>query len=312
MQPLVSAVTMTSQGCNLYGVVRDPRCAATRGVLMVAAGGYRVGPHRMFLQFARDWAAAGIPVMQFDYQGQGDSEGPGAFNVNSLMHDIRSAIDCFRSAVPGIERVVLWGLCEGAVNSLLYARNDRRVDGLVLVNPEIDNPSSSLRNPSQPTEPNASQLWRPWRLIGRTARRHMRVPNILSSIPGSNRPDPPGSIERFVGRLSAFNGRSLVILSEGDRLAIEFQKNVMATRAWEHLAQKARVAVLKLPTAEHIFTRKEFRDHVSTGTAEWVRSLREPSGLFRVRARLCRPRRKDPLAVDSSEPAHRTPSPHLD
>jgi uncharacterized protein len=47
---------------------------------MVAAGAYRVGPHRQFLLLARDWAADGIPVMRFDYQGQGDSEGAGAFN----------------------------------------------------------------------------------------------------------------------------------------------------------------------------------------------------------------------------------------
>ena len=135
MQPDVSAVKMASEGSILYGVVHDPRSTAKRGVLMVAAGAYRVGPHRQFLLLVRDWAADGIPVMRFDYQGQGDSEGAGAFNFDSLMHDIRSAIDCFTSAVPGIERVVLWGLCEAALNSLLYARRDPRVDGLVLVNP---------------------------------------------------------------------------------------------------------------------------------------------------------------------------------
>ena len=138
MQPKVSAVKMASEGSILYGVVHDPRSNAKRGVLMVAAGAYRVGAHRQFLLLARDWAADGIPVMRFDYQGQGDSEGAGAFNFDSLMHDIRSAIDCFTSAVPGIEKVVLWGLCEAALNSLLYARRDPRVDGLDLVNPQID------------------------------------------------------------------------------------------------------------------------------------------------------------------------------
>ena len=72
---------------------------AKRGILMVAAGAYRVGPHRQFLLLARDWAADGIPVMRFDYQGQGDSEGAGAFNFDSLMYDIRSAIDRFTLAV---------------------------------------------------------------------------------------------------------------------------------------------------------------------------------------------------------------------
>jgi hypothetical protein len=77
MQPSVSAVKMASEGNILYGVVHDPRSNAKRGILMVAAGAYRVGPHRQFLLLARDWAANGIPVMRFDYQGQGDSEGAG-------------------------------------------------------------------------------------------------------------------------------------------------------------------------------------------------------------------------------------------
>ena len=142
MQPNVSAVKMASEGSILYGVVHDPRIATKRGILMVAAGPYRVGPHPLFLHLSARLGGEGIPVMRFDYQGQGDSEGAGAFHFDSLMYDIRSAIDRFTSAVPGIERVVLWGLCEAALNSLLYARSDSRVDGLVLVNPEVDNPHS--------------------------------------------------------------------------------------------------------------------------------------------------------------------------
>ena len=175
MQPDVSAVKMASEGSILYGVVHDPGSTAKRGVLMVAAGAYRVGPHRQFLLLAHDWAADGIPVMRFDFQGQGDSEGAGTFNFDSLMYDIRSAIDCFTSAVPGIERVVLWGLCEAALNSLLYARSDPRVDGLVLVNPQVDNPDSRLRDRSQLRYHYLPQLLKPWRLLGRLARNRVNV-----------------------------------------------------------------------------------------------------------------------------------------
>jgi uncharacterized protein len=234
-QPHVSAVKMASEGSILYGVVHDPRSNAKRGVLMVAAGAYRVGPHRQFLLLARDWAAGGIPVMRFDYQGQGDSEGAGAFSFDSLMHDIRSAIDRFTSAVPGIQRVVLWGLCEAALNSLLYAKSDPRVDGLVLVNPQID-----------------------------------------EHLAGANRPDSSGSFDRFLEVLGAFRGRSLFILSELDNFAIDVKTNVMSTKAWDRLVEDSKVAALHLPTADHNFTRKELRDQVSIGTADWIRSLRDP------------------------------------
>jgi uncharacterized protein len=236
-QPHVSAVKIASEGSILYGVVHDPRSNAKRGILMVAAGAYRVGPHRQFLLLARDWAAGGIPVMRFDYQGQGDSEGAGAFNFDSLMHDIRSAIDCFTSAVPGIERVVLWGLCEAALNSLLYARRDPRVDGLVLVNPQID---------------------------------------VTEHIVGSIRPNLPGFIDRYLELLSAFKGKSLFILSERDNFAIDFQANVMRTNAWERLVEDLKVAALHLTNADHNFTRKELRGQVSIWTADWIRSLRAP------------------------------------
>jgi uncharacterized protein len=281
MQPNVSAVKMASEESILYGVVHDPGSTAKRGVLMVAAGvAYRVGPHRQFLLLARDWAADGIPVMRFDYQGQGDSEGAGAFNFDSLMYDIRSAIDCFTSAVPGIERVVLWGLCEAALNSLLYARSDPRVDGLVLVNPQVDNPDSGLRDRSRLRYHYLRQLLKPWRLLGRLARNRVNVLSALTyiagHIAGSIRPNPPGSIDRYREVLSAFKGRSLVILSERDIYAIEFKANVMGTKAWERLVEDSKVAVLNLPNADHNFTRKELRDQVSIWTADWIRSLRDP------------------------------------
>ena len=293
MQPNVSAVKMASEGSILYGVVHDPRSTAKRGVLMVAAGAYRVGPHRQFLLLARDWAADGIPVLRFDYQGQGDSEGAGTFNLDSLMCDIRSAIDCFALAVPGVERVVLWGLCEAALNSLLYASSDPRVDGLVLVNPQVENLHRGPRDRGRLRYHHSWQPLRPWRLAGRLARNRVNVLSALSyltgHIAGSIRPNPPGSMDRFLEELNAFKGRSLVILSEGDIYGIEFKANVMRTKAWERLVEDSKVAVLNLPTADHNFTRKELRDQVSIWTADWIRSLRDPFWLSQVLGRLSRP-----------------------
>jgi hypothetical protein len=76
--------------------------------------------------------------------------------------------------------------------------------------------------------------------------------------------------------LDTFKGRSLIILSEGDNFAIEFKANVMGTEAWGRLIEDSKVAVLNLPTHDHVFTRKELRDQVSIWTADWIRSLRDP------------------------------------
>ena len=304
MQPEVRAVKMASEGSILYGVVHDPRSAAKRGVLMVAAGAYRVGAHRQFLLLARDWAAEGIPVMRFDRQGQGDSEGAGAFNFDSLMHDIRAAIDCFTRAVPGIERVVLWGLCDAGLNSLLYARSDPRVDGLVLLNPPVDNPESGLRHRGLLRYHYLPQLMKPWRLLGRLARNRLNVPGSLACIrkhiAGSILPNAPGSVDRYLERLRAFKGRSLVILCERDVIAIEFKAKVMRTKAWERLVEDSRVAALHLPNADHSFASKELRDQVSIWTADWIRSLRDPFRSSQVRRKSA----ADPREILTRRPVH--------
>jgi hypothetical protein len=113
--------------------------------------------------------------------------------------------------------------------------------------------------------------------------------SITGRIAGSIRPNPPGSIDRFLEELSAFKGRSLVILSEGDNYAVEFKANIMRTKVWERLAEDSKVAVLNLPTADHNFTRKELRDQVSKWTADWIRSLRDHFWLSQVLGRLSRP-----------------------
>ena len=95
-------------------------------------------------------------------------------------------------------------------------------------------------------------------------------------IAGSIRPNLPGFIDRYIELLGAFKGRSLFILSERDSFAIDFKANVMRTNAWERLVEDSKVSALHLPNADHNFTRKELRDKVSIGTADWIRSLRDP------------------------------------
>ncbi|WP_229425323.1 hydrolase 1, exosortase A system-associated [Massilia sp. Se16.2.3] len=104
--------------------------------MLVVVGGpqYRAGSHRQFTLLARDLADAGIPALRFDYRGMGDSEG----DLQTFEHvedDLRAAIDRFFLEVPGMREVVLWGLCDGASAAAMYAPQDARVSGLVLLNP---------------------------------------------------------------------------------------------------------------------------------------------------------------------------------
>jgi exosortase A-associated hydrolase 1 len=135
MQPDELALAFRCEDDTLYGVLSAPATPAARGVLIVVGGPqYRAGSHRQFTLLARALARQGIPAMRFDYRGMGDSSGAPR-NFEAVQADLRAAVDQFYAASPGLQEVVLWGLCDAASASLFYARHDPRVRGLVLLNP---------------------------------------------------------------------------------------------------------------------------------------------------------------------------------
>ena len=94
---------------------------------------------------ARALAAAGYPVLRFDVRGMGDSSGP-LHDFLDQTPDVAAAIEALcREA--GVQRVMLWGLCDGASAALLYLheRPDPRVAGLCLLNPWVRSAQSLAR-----------------------------------------------------------------------------------------------------------------------------------------------------------------------
>ena len=131
------AFTFSVEGDYLCAVLHRPSKSAVRGVVLVVGGPqYRVGSHRQFVLLGRDLAAAGVPVLRFDYRGMGDSEGE-ACGFEHVDSDIRAAIDALTARLPDVKEVVLWGLCDAASACVFYGHTDPRVRGLVLLNPWV-------------------------------------------------------------------------------------------------------------------------------------------------------------------------------
>ncbi len=131
-------VVFDCEHSQLIGIAHRPSEPAKRCGIVFVVGGpqYRVGSHRQFTIMARSFASAGYAVLRFDYRGMGDSEGHylGFEHVDS---DIRCAIDAFIDHEPGLQSVILCGLCDAASACLIYCKqDDRRVAGLILLNPE--------------------------------------------------------------------------------------------------------------------------------------------------------------------------------
>lgn len=278
------------EGEHLYGVVHTPERPSRRGVLIIVGGPqYRVGSHRQFVLLARELARAGTPAMRFDYRGMGDSEGE-ARTFEDIGADIRAATDRFLCEVPGLEEVVLWGLCDAASAAVGYAPSDPRIKGLVLLNPwvrtEAGIAAAYLQKYYRRRLLDAS-FWRKvrrgevdvlasgrslLRLIATSlgfGRSGMKAGEGAPTVRAEREPLPA----RMLAHLRAYSGRVLVILSGDDLTAEEFRRVTAGSRGWRRELTRERVTRRELAGANHTFSRRAWRDQVAAWTRDWVQSL---------------------------------------
>jgi exosortase A-associated hydrolase 1 len=278
---------------QLVAIVARAGDSSPRGVMVVVGGPqYRAGSHRQFTLLCRALAAQGITTMRFDYRGMGDSEGS-AQNFEDIQPDIRAAVDHFFAQAPGLREVVVWGLCDAAAAGLMCAHLDKRITGLVLVNPWVRTVEGLAKARikhyywSRLTEPEfwrklgsgefaftaairsfASSLWMALGLGG--TRKVTGAPDTGAARATEN--TGASLPERMAEGMSRFKGKVLVILSGSDITAQEFQEVVRGSRRWSRLLADARVERRELPGANHTFSTREWRDQVARWTADWMRA----------------------------------------
>ncbi|PID38972.1 MAG: hypothetical protein CSB49_02790 [Proteobacteria bacterium] len=113
------------------------------GIVFANAGARgRLGSTFQYPYYARELAKAGYPSLRFDPHGIGDSEGLiearemqgfyGMLQSGLFVDDLLVAIEAFRRRVKP-RRIVLWGVCGGAITSLIAAAKTNLVDGVVLL-----------------------------------------------------------------------------------------------------------------------------------------------------------------------------------
>lgn len=287
------ALAFDCDGSWLYGILSLPEHPFSRGVLIVVGGPqYRVGSHRQFTLLARHLAAQGISVMRFDYRGMGDSEGE-ARTFENVGNDLRAAIDAFFERAPGLEELVIWGLCDAASAAIFYAHQDRRVTGLVLVNPWSRTEESIAK--AYLKHYYFARLFDPelWAKILHGKLNYAEVAHSITNLldhalPGrknkqvaaqeSTETRSGGSCgvaplpEKMFEGLSRFNGRVLLIMSGNDLTAREFSDLVRSSRKWRRLLASSRIKRHELPAANHTFSRAEWRDQVAVWTRDWIQS----------------------------------------
>ena len=277
------AITFPCHGDTLVGMVTHSPRAPETGLLVVVGGPqYRIGSHRQFFRLAGRLAAAGIPVLRFDHRGMGDSEGePRPYDATA--DDIRAAVDEFFRRCPGLRNVVLWGLCDGASAALLYGRTDRRVAGLVLLNPWIDSDRArarSLVTHYYRQRLSSRSFWRNllWREIRlREILREIRsvlLPALdRKSLPGDGSTDDAEEVRRsqsLAEALQGFDGPVEFVLAGSDLTAATFKTEWQACRRWQLAMDRPSVVTHWVANADHSFSRPEWADAVVRHTLETV------------------------------------------
>lgn len=139
-------VTFLCEGSRLYGSLHRPskRLPGAPGVILLNQGPVdRAGSHRLYIKLTERLTAMGLVVLRFDARGVGESEGAwpqedvritvpdiyGHIQRGAWTPDALAAIEFMRREA-GVDRVVLGGLCGGAVTAVFAGADHAAVDAV--------------------------------------------------------------------------------------------------------------------------------------------------------------------------------------
>lgn len=274
LEPLI----FDCRGDALLGIMHRAAHDAARGAVIVVGGPqYRVGSHRQFYHMANALQQSGVTTLRFDYRGMGDSEGD-LRQFEEIDDDIRAAIDALCTQAPTIKEVLLVGLCDAASAILMYAAHDKRVGGIVIMNPWAraeDTLARSTVKHYYARRVLSREFWRKvltgklaWResfgSFGRTLRKAMGQGDAAAGTPR----EPFRS--RMLQGAQAFRGQVLLVTSGNDITAAEFSDHVGAQPAWRQVLARDTVVTRTLEQADHTFSSDEWRSTVNRQMQEWL------------------------------------------
>ena len=290
---------------RLFGVLHVPANSRTQTAIILLSPGIknRVAPHRLYVKMARQFCDLGFPVLRFDPEGLGDSEGYidetytadlyGSIQTGRFVEDTKTAMD-WMSKNALSSQFVLGGLCGGALTGLLTAAQDKRVTGVLSLGMPVTIESSDGNRSRFMTESELARLKKGYFRKFTSPRSWLRFLSfrsdyrvmLRSMMAGKKKPDkgesqlkPGDETDNFNPLfLSSWkevvsNGQKiLMIFSEVDRHHWDFKEKFQDRYAtdFENYGSSYKIHIIK--NANHILSFPEWQKEMMDVSIEWLKS----------------------------------------
>ena len=275
---------------RLFGILSVPNCtdvSAPAIILLNTGIEYRVGPHRLYVPLAREWAAQGYTVFRYDLGGLGDSDAPTGVvqNVAYPVHaldDARDAVEFIRTQAPG-RPVILAGLCAGGWHAFRAACEGLRIDGIVSINPPLylRDSGPSVRSGTSPRgEMPAAIRGRSCHLTFLQKARHYLLPRVKRRVNAFLGGRVFDGLARDLHTIAARGIRSLFVFSRGDTGLEYFQRHGSAELNRRDLRDCMRCVVVD--NAGHTFSPQAAQHELRALLFDYVERLTRESRRARV------------------------------
>ena len=266
------------EGESLVGILAKPCTPSDTGVVIIVGGPqYRAGSHRQFVLLSRALAAAGYSVLRFDYRGMGDSSGAQR-DFESASRDVGAAIDQLQQRVPTVQRIVLWGLCDGASAALLYCHEtqDPRVKGMCLLNPWVRSEASLAKTQVKHYYTQRLRQKEFWvkLLSGKVAKGALSGFAAKLRQSSGDAKQPQNELGTFQQRMAkawhGFGGHILLVLSGDDYTAKEFVEHAQSDAAWKGYQSHPKLTSNTIAGVDHTFSSAISRGQAADVALQWL------------------------------------------
>lgn len=277
-------VVFECEGVELVGIIHVPERPFSAGVVAVAAGGiqYRAGCGRQLLSLARALASRGTPVMRFDHRGMGDSVGE-LLGFEHVEADLRRAIETFKTMVPELNDVVLFGGCEAASGIMISAHQLNSVKSLILANPWVNDSTDAVVAAGHYYRRLGDiRFWRKlitfqYSLSDYAANLLSYVKQRLASAASANRQVSEDSggygvpfQDRMLSGFQRFDGSVLFLKSGLSLISEEFDQLVDRSKPWNRACSRPNVQRRVLPHSDQTFSTAAARKEICEALVDWM------------------------------------------